>query len=188
MEQIISQFMLHSGGAKGSDIAWQRIGEEYGLERTNHYFINNFNTPFGNYGIDLDNEMITVIDADLIKANKTLKRSFPTRNAYVNNLLRRNWFQVKNSMAVYAISTITDNLVDGGTGWAVQIAIDKRMPAFVFCQRRKKWFKYNLGIWQETSTPILTEHFAGIGSRELTEDGEKAIREIYLKTIESCTK
>ena len=180
--------MLHSGGALGSDIAWQRIGEEYGLDRFHHYHIKGFGTPFGNDAIDLDTEMIKTIDADLIKANKTLKRSFPTRNAYVNNLLRRNWFQVKNSMAVYAISTITDNLVDGGTGWAVQIAIDKRMPVFVFCQKRKKWFKYALSVWEETETPVLTEHFAGIGTRELNADGEKAIRNVYLKTIDTYDK
>lgn len=179
------EFMLHSGGANGSDIAWQRIGQEFGLDRFNHYYIKGFDTPHGNEHMEIDEDLVKIIDADLVRANKSLKRSFPTRNAYVNNLLRRNWFQVKNSMAVYAISTITNNLVDGGTGWAVQMGIDKRMPVFVFCQMRKKWFRHSLGIWQEIETPVLVEHFAGIGTREITEDGENAIRSVYQKTIES---
>ena len=40
-------------------------------------------------------------------------------------LLRKNWQQVKHSDAIFAVSTIAnDDTVNGGTGWAVQMAID----------------------------------------------------------------
>ena len=39
--------------------------------------------------------------------------------------LKKNWQQVKHSDAIFAVSTIAnDDTVNGGTGWAVQKAID----------------------------------------------------------------
>lgn len=44
MDEIIT-LKLHSSGALGSDIAWQTIGEEFGMTMFNHYFIKGFGTP-----------------------------------------------------------------------------------------------------------------------------------------------
>ena len=181
--KMVINYRLHSGGAIGSDTAWETIGRTFGLIEFNHYFIKGFETPRGNVGMTLTEDMYRKIDEDLKRANKTLKRFFPTRNAYVNNLLRRNWFQVSNSDAVFAISRIENNLVSGGTGWAVQMAIDKRIPVYCFCQLAKKWFTYSLGVWTVTETPVLTENFAGIGTREIDANGLQAIRDVYEKSL-----
>jgi hypothetical protein len=133
----------------------------------------------------MSDKLEKVIDTDLIKANKTLKRSYPTRNPYVNNLLRRNWFQVNKSDSVFAISRIENGLVSGGTGWAVQMAIDKGVNVFAFCQLNQKWHTYSSGVWIITETPTLTMNFAGIGTREIDESGTQAIEDVYKKTFES---
>jgi hypothetical protein len=176
-------FILHSGGALGADITWEIIGRRFGLIEFNHYFIEGYKTTKGNASIKMSDNLEKMIDWDLVKANKTLKRKYPTRNAYVNNLLRRNWFQVNKSDAVFAISRIENNLVSGGTGWAVQMAIDKGMRVFVFCQLTKGWHTYSSGSWLIVETPILTENFAGIGTREIDESGIKAIEDVYIKTF-----
>lgn len=176
-------YVLHSGGAIGADITWEITGRRFGLTEFNHYFIEGYRTPKGNASIKMTDELMKVIDKDLVKANKSLKRSYPTRNAYINNLLRRNWFQVANSDSVFGISRIENNLVSGGTGWAVQMAIDKGIDVFVFCQLAKKWYKYTNGFWLSTETPTLTNNFAGIGTREIDTDGIKAIEEVYEKTF-----
>jgi hypothetical protein len=178
-----SEYKLHSGGALGADITWEIIGRRFGLSEFNHYFIEGYNTTKGNASIKMSEKLERAIDEDLIKANKTLKRKYPTRNAYVNNLLRRNWFQVNKSDAIFAISRIENNLVSGGTGWAVQMAIDKEMKVFVFCQLVQKWHTYSSGSWVIIETPVLTENFAGIGTREIDESGIKAIEDVYIKTF-----
>jgi hypothetical protein len=106
----------------------------------------------------------------LLEANKKLNRRFPTNNEYVNNLLRRNWFQVRNSDAVYAIGEIEpkNGTVKGGTGWAVQMGIDNNKDVYVFDQSRLKWYRNRNNKWSETTTPKLTPNFAGIGTREIT--------------------
>ena len=175
----------HSGGALGSDSYWGKIGEKYGVE-SKHYYREGYKTPAGNTSVS-DSELKEA-DSHLEKANKTLNRRFPTSNEYVNNLLRRDWQQVKNSDAIFAVSTIAnDNTVNGGTGWAVQMAIDNNKPVHVFDQDKGKWYGYNYSTksWDETDTPTLTKNFAGIGTRKLNDTGKKAIEEVYKKTFES---
>ena len=177
-------FILHSGGALGADITWEIIGRRFGLTEFNHYFIEGYKTTKGNASIKMSDKLEKIIDSDLVKANKSLRRSYPTRNAYVNNLLRRNWFQVNKSDSIFGISRIENNLVSGGTGWAVQMAIDKGMQVFVFCQLAKEWYTYSSGSWVIVETPTLTENFAGIGTREIDESGINAIENVYRKTFE----
>ena len=181
-KQLGLQYTNHSGGAVGSDSYWGEIGEKYGIT-SKHYYAQGSKTPKGNTSVS--KEDLLEADIHLLKANETLKRKFPASNEYVNNLLRRNWQQVKNADAVFAISTIKDNIVEGGTGWAVQMAIDNNKPVYVFDQNTNKWYKYNAGTWVEVETPILTKNFAGIGTRNLSESGKKAIEDVYRATFNS---
>lgn len=201
----MKEYVNHSGGARGSDSVWGQIGEEYGVT-SRHYYADGEKTPTGN--VALTKDQLAEANEHLRQANTKLNRKFPTSNEYVNNLLRRNWYQIKNSDAIYAIAEsfdiVKDNTkpknttditksvysyratVKGGTGWAVQMAIDNSKPVYVFDQSDGKWYQYsasqdNLG-WIETDTPILTPNFAGIGTRNINEAGMQAIRDVYEKT------
>lgn len=173
----------HSGGAIGSDSAWDEIGREFGMVNNKHYHAEGDKTPKGNTPIPKDE--LKTADPFLKDANKTLGRKFPTSNEYVNNLLRRNYWQVKNSDMVAAVATITDNKVNGGTGWAVHMGIAMGKPVFVFDQERRDWFTWINGKFQSTGTPQLTKNFAGIGIRKINDAGRNAIREAYKFTAES---
>lgn len=177
----IEKITNHSGGAIGADTAWDEIGKEFGMVNNNHYYFEGFKTPNGNTSIPIEQK--NEADAKLKKANETLHRRFPTSKEYVNNLLRRNWWQVKNSDAIFAISSITDNKVDGGTGWAVHMAIGENKPVYVFDQKIKQWFTWNGSSFIPTEIPTLTKNFAGIGTREINDAGKQAIREVYQKTV-----
>lgn len=174
------KYTNHSGGAIGSDSYWGKVGEKYGVT-SKHYYAENSKTPNGNTIVSKKD--LLEADQHLKKANETLKRKFPTSKDYVNNLLRRNWQQVKNSDAVFAVSTIKDNIVEGGTGWAVQMAIDNGKPVYVFDQNTNMWYKYINKTWVKIDTPILTKNFAGVGTRNLSEEGKKAIEDVYKKTF-----
>lgn len=178
-------FTNHSGGAKGSDTYWGEVGKKYGVG-SNHYHAIGAKTPSGNTPIS--EEMLKEADPHLKKANETLKRTYPTSNEYVNNLLRRNWWQVKNSDAVFAVGHLVRGIVEGGTGWAVQMAIDNGKPVYVFDQVRNKWYKNINNKWSESEVPTLTKNFAGIGTRELNDTGRKAIEAVYEKTFGKSTQ
>ncbi len=180
-------FVNHSGGARGADDVWGTIGEEYGIT-SRHYYVEGNKTPKGNTPVT--QEQANAADSALVKANETLQRTFPTSNTYVNNLLRRNYYQVVNSDAVFAITEIKREgsrvgIPQGGTGWAVQMAVDMGKPVAVFSQDTNQWFSWDSASskWLEIDTPTLTKNFAGIGTRNLNTVGRKAIKQVYAKTF-----
>ena len=75
----------------------------------------------------------------------------------------------------------------GGTGWACREAIDNNKPVYVFDQNKNSWYKYsyiNNKFEKIDYIPTLTEKFAGIGTRELNENGRNAIIELYKKNFD----
>lgn len=188
LEKIdFSKIINHSGGALGADSEWDNIGVQFGMINNKHYWYGT-KTPKGN--VELSVKELEEGWQHVLEANKTLKRKPYAYKA----LLSRNWFQVKNSDAVFAISTINwDNeqktgVVNGGTGWAVQMAIDNNKPVYVFDQNTNLWYEWQKDKkegdgWITTNTPVLTQNFAGIGTREINDNGKKAIESVYKKTL-----
>lgn len=189
----MKDYTLYSGGANGSDIYWEIIGKQFGLETTVHFY-HLKKTPFGNTQItekeyDEGKLQVTTAAKQMGRITSSQKISHP--------LLIRNWSQVYNSDAIFAISTIVEknNLlkdgrlakidqVEGGTGYAVQMAINNKKPVYVFDQELKMWFTYYEPAkrFLLCGIPILTKNFAGIGTRELNEFGIQAIKDVYEQT------
>lgn len=169
-------YINHSGGAVGSDSYWGEIGYKYGV-KSNHYY-HGVKTPHGN--VEITQQQFEEGKQHVMKANQTLHR----RPEKYLSLLSRNYQQVRNSDAIFAIGTLKNGIVDGGTGWAVQMAIDDNKPVFVYDQVRKQWYTNQNGKWSILNeTPTLTKNFAGIGTRQLNEFGKRAIRDVYVKTF-----
>jgi hypothetical protein len=179
------KYTCHSGGCPGSDMAWELVGKEYGVKTIAYSFDDHIQ-----YG---ENQKILNIDElgegwlHVVCANEKMKRRPDKQSQYVKFLLCRNWFQVKNSESVFAIGMFIDNKrVKGGTGWAVQMAIDNKKPVYVFDQVNKKWntFNYETEVFDVIDYILkLTENFAGIGTREITNDGLEAIHTIFKKNF-----
>lgn len=177
-------YICHSGGCPGADMEWETQGEPYGVKTIAYSFkghIQKGKNPKILTGAELDEGYEAVL-----RANKSLKRNVEYIPYYVKCLLCRNWFQVKNSEAIFAIAKkfLTKEIVDGGTGWAVQMAVDCQKPVFVFLQdvMGGGWFRYMPVVGFESchgEVPKLTKNFAGIGTREINEYGKNAIRKIY---------
>jgi hypothetical protein len=114
---------------------------------------------------------------------------FPTNIDSVNNLLRRNWYQVAWTNAVYAVGRIDERYrIDGGTAWAVQMYIDrficdgedpKTCRLYFFNEISRKWLKWE-NEWRvlEELPPMPSGLWTGIGTRKLTLDGQSAIEHV----------
>ena len=129
--EMDSGYTNHSGGAKGIDTVGKIAGENVGHNQ-NHYYVEKNKTPQGN--VSITEQEAKKADPKLRKANSTLGRKFPTKNNYVNNLLRRNFSQVDNAEAVFAIATfakgsnmekiaVVSSLLQ--TGFADRMAMDQ---------------------------------------------------------------
>lgn len=177
--------VCNSGGAVGSDITFELEGEKYGVT-TIAFSFEGHNTKSKNQKILTQEELDEGFEHIKI-ANKTLKRNVYGLKPYVKNLLSRNWFQVKNSEAIFAVGHLDgDNKVFSGTGWAISCGIDNKKPVYVFDQDKNKWFKFSYVFNKFVEIdyiPELTEKFAGIGTRDINENGIKAIKELYKKNF-----
>ena len=193
---ILEGFVNHSGGAVGSDSYWGHVGEQYGVA-SNHYYYGE-KTPEGNFEISAED-----YEEGRYESAKAANYNWGYQYATMkDNRLIRNWAQVKYSDAIFAIGHLVrpgekisykknetrvavNACVQGGTGYAVAMAILHGKPVYVYDQERQQWFSHIDGKWSVSQIPILTKNFAGVGTRELNEFGKKAIEDAYLKTIEN---
>jgi hypothetical protein len=174
-----SQYYNHSGGALGADSEWDNIGRQFGVIHHYHYWYGTKN-PKSKDDDEITKEEFNEGKQKVLEANRTLKRK---PEAYMNKLAR-NWMQVANASTVFAItSLVSPTEAKGGTGWAVQMAIDNDVPVFVFDQTKESWFAWNGQKFVSTGTPRLTQNFAGIGTREINAAGLKAIKDVYERTF-----
>ena len=184
-----SIYVNHSGGCEGSDMYWETVGKKYGVFTISYSFSNH--TQYG------ENQLILTVDElyegwkNVQKASVRIHRPLSKIefNPYIRNLLCRNWFQVKGGDSIFAIGSLVKSnhsLVNGGTGWAVQMGIDNNKDIYLFEQEMDMWVSYD--YQQKKFLPIdyiptLTKHFAGIGTRELKDNGRFAIQQVYRNTF-----
>lgn len=208
LEGPLKGFTLHSGGAKGADFTWGKIGAEYGVEGKHYYDSNDTrqgkrpeyaNTP-------ITDEDRTLGERKAFRAGKQMGRLGKKAQKITDPLLIRDWNQVNSADMVVAIaqkfnmpgekfSNKSDDdrvalvpQVSGGTGWAVQMAIAEGKPVYVFNQAEGKWYVNFMGVWNYSEAPVLSENFAGIGTRAIGDSGVAAIRECYEKTVKAITQ
>lgn len=184
------EYENHSGGALGSDKAWDSIGREFGVENHKHWRPEDIQ--------DLSVEDYNAMLEDVYSAAQALDRPSVFRGV---ELVWRNWLPVRNAEAIYAIGRIIEpvardfkgfinktgkQIVAGGTGWAVEMAIQKGKDVYVFDMVRNCWFLWFAPLTEflaRDAVPVLTKKFAGIGSREITAAGLQAIRDVYTKAF-----
>lgn len=192
----LTKIICHSGGAQGADTYFETIGESYGV-RTNAY---SYKTKYHNSvnKVEISQEDFIEGMDEVNRANKVLGRF--GIHKYIN-LLARNWAQVKYSKEVFAIGSIVEpdakgnkgyynkskyQVVDGGTGYACQMAVNNDRDVYVFDQNKDKWFRWSytaLRFIEIVEPSISYQDFAGIGTREIKPNGIKAIEELYKKTF-----
>lgn len=192
----LTNIVCHSGGAEGSDIYWENIGEEFGVKTRAYSYKTKKHNSLNKVEISEDDYKEGIIQVN--KANKILNRY--GIHKYMN-LLSRNWSQVKYSDQIIAIGRVLKpgergnrgyvnkskiDIVDGGTGYAVTMGINNSREVYVFDQVSEKWFRwsYTSNSFVNSDRPsIKYQNFAGIGTREITESGIEEIREVYKKTF-----
>lgn len=167
-----------SGGAIGSDTIFESVALSYGYTVKAFSYKTSYHNSSNKVEIS-DKQYLEGIE-HVKRANKTLKRKNISK---YYPLLSRNYFQIKDTKQVFAIGTLKDfKIVNGGTGYAVQMAIDNYKPVYVFEQDLNSWFEYsyNQKRFIKCSPPYITKDIiTGIGTREINENGILAIRDLF---------
>ena len=185
-------YHLYSGGATGSDTKWGEIASKYNIGKIRHYRPETLDV--------LTPEQMQEVETAYVAAANKLGRKILDSNTLAGKLVRRDYLQAKAADSIFAIGHILRPgeknskgyvvrsaipSVDGGTGYAVQMAVDLHKPVHVFDQQYKQWyiFDYDQNTFIAEDIPTLTTKFAGIGTRQINEDGINAIEQIFEKTF-----
>ena len=192
----IQEMTCHSGGAIGADSYWELMCESYLINIRAYSYKTKGHKSI--HKVEITKEDYKEGEEKVKKANKTLGRK--NIEKYMN-LLARDWMQVKYAKEIFAIGNIVkegdtsksgfsvkSTSVDGGTGYAVQMAINEGKTVYVFDQKTESWYKWSYIIDTflklKTTPYIQSKDFAGIGTRELSQAGKTAIENVFLETFE----
>ena len=181
--------LLLSGGAKGADHEWTKYAINHNHDIVNWSFSGH---SAATESTKLSNDHLSNANKFVERANKHILRRFPSNNEHVNNLLRRNYYQICDTERVYAISTFIDDKsllkVGGGTAWALQMYLDRFLfdnedinlcELYLFEQSKELWFSWKIDQWiQIDQPPNPYGVYTGIGTRDINQAGINAIQKL----------
>jgi len=184
---ITTMNICYSGGSVGADYEFGECAKRVG-HQVIHYSFQGHKTPCDNL-VKLNLLQLNECHPHLKMANRYLKRRYPTNSAYVDQLLQRDYYQIKETDWIYAVSELEKNgHVKGGTGWAVMMGILKGVNGvYVYDVNDDNWYSLeyfdkenNIINWELIPYPSFpTGKYTGIGKRDLPENGRKAILNLY---------
>lgn len=186
-----SSSICFSGGARGADHAWGLMAVDKGHDLI-HFTFQGHKPVEESHSKKLAKFELDEAEHHVAVAAKTMKRKWPSKNEHVNDLLRRNYFQVRWAERVYAVASFLPDdksalKISGGTAWACQMYVDRwysgrdlvECELYFYDMVSGKWMQ-----WWETwidieKPPVPHGRYAGIGSRDLNDAGIRAIFEAY---------
>lgn len=190
-----NEYTCYTGGAPGADTAFEMWGALLDVKIVAFSF-QGHNTK------SMFREILSKTELQegwehILVAAKTLKRNIKNVSDYTQKLLARDYYQAKNADAIFAVGKIIKpgelgkqfinkaktEVVDGGTGYCVQCAINMNKTVYVFNMNDNKWYKWNDDKFVNCDLPKLTKKFAGVGSRQITQEGINAIKNLYKNSL-----
>lgn len=177
-----SDCVLYSGGLQGAEAAFGAAAERYGVAEVNFTFEGR--DVARRRGLrTLTPEELMSGDVSLQYVSKLMHRHYPNTN-YIKAVLRTIWHQVNNAQEIYVVGVVLDDdTVKGGTGWGAEFAKLCNKPLFVFDQSSAGWKRWNGTAWENHEPTVSHPHFAGTGTRNLTEAGAKAIDALFKRSF-----
>ncbi|MEA1968267.1 MAG: hypothetical protein U9N77_08605 [Thermodesulfobacteriota bacterium] len=174
----LSQVTLYSGGHRGAEAEFGRQAERFGIKEVNFSFEgHNIERVSGIKVLTAEELQKGDISMDIVSAR--MNRNF-SKVAKIRKVFQSIFHMVNNGYQVFVVGWILpDDTVKGGTGWAVELARLFNRPVFVYEQDRKAWFSWIDNKWQEVTPIISHKTFAGTGTRNLSEDAEKALKDLF---------
>jgi hypothetical protein len=178
-------FILFSGAAAGAESEFGACAERHGIEEVNFTFDGHNDARRRGIRV-LNHEELQAGDVSLEYVSKLMNRRY-TDSPTLRKILQTLWYQVNNGQEIYVVGVILeDGHVRGGTGWGAEFAKLCNKPLYVFDQEKDGWFEWTQRDWKALNeTPrIAHPHFTGTGTRNIQDNGKKAIEDLFTKSFE----
>lgn len=177
-----TECVLYSGGLKGAEAAFGAAAERHGIEEVNFTFDDHVIER--TRGVrTLSHAELAHGDVSLAYVSKLMHRHYPETD-YIKKVLQTIWHQINNAQEVYVVGKVLDDdTVMGGTGWGAEFAKLCNKPVCVFDQDRNGWLRWTGTSWESHEPTITHPHFAGTGTRSLSDNGKAAIEQLFARSF-----
>lgn len=177
-----SDYTLYSGGLKGTELAFGECAEKHGVNEVTFSFANHKLSREKNVKILSDDELKKGdISMEIVSAK--MGRRYAQADK-IRKVFQVIFHMVNKGYQVFGIGWIQDDkTVKGGTGWGIELAKFFNRPVSVFDQGTNKWFSWNGGDWVEELPVISNNTFCGTGTRNLSDEGKKAIEDLFSRSF-----
>jgi len=170
--------ILYSGGLKGAESAFGEAAEKWSVKEVNFCY--------NGQKINREKNLVVLSDEELRRGDismelvsKMMHRTY-YETEKIRKVLQTIFHMVNKGHQVFVSGKIQeDNNVTGGTGWAVELAKLFNRPLSVFDQEKDGWYSWKQGVWVQDTPNIEHETFVGSGTRNLSENGRKAIDKLF---------
>ena len=177
--------ILFSGGAPGAEAEFGACAERHGVEEVNFTFDGHKIVRQRGVRV-LNHEELQSGDVSLEYVSRLMNRRYTDAPA-IRKVLQTIWYQVNNGQEIYVVGTVLpDGTVRGGTGWGAEFAKLCNKPLYVFDQDKDAWFEWTQRDWNRLNEPprITHPHFTGTGTRNIQDNGKRAIEELFDRSFE----
>lgn len=177
-----SQVTLYSGGHKGAEAEFGKLAERWGLQEVNF--------SFEGHEIERTRGVRVLSPAELDKGDVSMEivstrmgRGYSKADK-IRKVIQSIFHMVNNGYQVFAVGWIQpDSTVKGGTGWGVELAKLFNRDVSVYDQDRRAWFSWKNTQWAPEVPVISEKTFVGTGTRNLSDDGRKAIHDLFERSF-----
>ncbi|MDD2389618.1 MAG: hypothetical protein PHP23_07800 [Desulfobacterales bacterium] len=178
----LSTFTLYSGGHKGAESEFGKQAAHWGTREVNFSFEGHLVER--DIGIRmLTQDELKKGDISMEIVSKRMGRTYSKADK-IRKVIQSIFHMVNNGYQVFAIGWIQpDGTVKGGTGWGVELAKLFNRSVSVYDQDRKSWFSWEDNQWVKDTPVISSSTFAGTGTRNLTDEGIDAIRDLFTRSF-----
>ncbi len=176
------KFTYYGGGHRGTEAEFGRLAEQYGVREVNYSFDGHQTERKQGLRI-LSPEELKKGDISMEIVSLRMNRNYSQVDK-IRKVFQLIFHMVNSGLQIFAVGWIQpDDTVKGGTGWAVELGKLFNRPLSVFDQDRNKWFAWRDNRWEEDLPSVDHTTFVGTGTRNLTDGGTHAIRELFARSF-----
>lgn len=177
-----SKIRFFSGGLKGAEAAFGENAEKWNIREVTFSFRGHTLSREKNVTI-LSDEELECGDVSMEIVSRRMGRRYTDADT-IRKVIQVIFQMVNKGFQVFVVGMIKeDGTVKGGTGWAVELAKFFNRPLSVFDQTSNHWYTWKDNAWEKDMPVISYDSFCGTGTRNLTDEGAKAITCLFERSF-----
>ena len=177
-----SKITMYSGGHRGAETEFGKTAERWGIQEVNFSFEGHVAERDRGIRI-LSTDELNKGDVSMTIVSLRMQRTY-AKTAKIRKVIQSIFHMVNKGHHVITIGWIQpDDTVKGGTGWGVELAKLFNRPVHVYDQDKKEWFAWTNNCWVADIPVITADTFACTGTRNLDDDGTRAIQDLFERSF-----